>query len=70
VFVAEDNQAEIVNLIDWQFLGVFPIFTQACWPIFLSSPEGCRTGKIEPKLPPNYEGMDQDKKGFVMAEKG
>lgn len=69
VFVAEDNPAEIVSFIGWQFSRVFPMFTQAHWPIFLNPPEGYRTGKIELKLPPNYKGMDDDEKRFAMAEK-
>lgn len=69
LFVAEDDPTEIVSMIDWQFLTVSPMFTQVRWPLFLSPPDGYQTGNIKPKLPPDYNEMDEDEKSYVRQMK-
>lgn len=60
VFVSEDDPTRFVSVIDWQFTSIMPRFTQVRWPLFLSPPEGYRTGMSSPELPPEYHHEDSD----------
>ncbi|EAW06824.1 phosphotransferase family protein [Aspergillus clavatus NRRL 1] len=66
IFVSNEDPTEIVGVIDWQFTGILPLFTQVRWPLFLAPPEGYQTGTSNPELAPEYGTEDQENH----AEKG
>lgn len=55
IFVSQEDPTNIINIIDWQFTSVMPRFTQVRWPLFLTPPEGYRTGMSNPELLPQYD---------------
>lgn len=69
IFVSDHDPTEIVHLIDWQFTGVMPRFTQVRWPLFLEPPENYRTGTVKPELPADFDTMDSDEKALAVASK-
>lgn len=54
IFVSNNDSTSIESVIDWQFTSVMPRFTQVRWPLFLTPPEGYRTGMDNPELAPEY----------------
>lgn len=69
IFVAEDNNAKITGVIDWQFTVIMPRFTQVRWPLFLNPPEGYQTGMSNPELPPRYEEEGAEEENEEFSEK-
>lgn len=55
IFVSRENPTTIASIVDWQFTSIMPRFTQVRWPLFLTPPEGYRTGMSNPELPPEYD---------------
>lgn len=68
VFVANDNSSQIVSLIDFQSISVLPIFLQAQWPVFLKPPQKYAKGLVHPKLPDNFDALDEDSKIIARRE--
>lgn len=69
IFVSDHDPTEIASLIDWQFTGAMPRFTQVCWPSFLEPPDNYRTGTVKPALPADFDTMDSDEKALAVANK-
>ncbi|ETI22030.1 hypothetical protein G647_06100 [Cladophialophora carrionii CBS 160.54] len=62
IFVSEDDPSEISAFIDWQFIQIGPMFLQARWPVFLTPPKDYPVGIVKPKLPDDYEDLDEEGK--------
>lgn len=62
IFVSEDEPSEISAIIDWQHTRIAPMFLQARWPMFITPPPDYPAGFEMPKLPDNYEEMDEEGK--------
>lgn len=58
IYVSQEGPKKIVSIIDWQSLGVGPAFLQSRWPIFLEPPENYVLGFVQPKLPDNFDKLD------------
>ncbi|KAJ0424710.1 kinase-like domain-containing protein [Aspergillus carlsbadensis] len=65
IFVAPDNSTKITSLIDIQSLSVLPLFLQARWPRFLDPPRDYTRGPIPPKLPDDFDSLDEDDKALA-----
>lgn len=65
IFVSESSHSEISAIFDWQFTQIAPMFLQARWPIFLKPPKNYPAGLIKPRLPNNYEDLDQEEKDLA-----
>lgn len=68
IFISENDPSEISAIIDWQFTQIAPMFLQARWPMFLSRPKNYPTGLVKPKLPENYEDLDEEEKELAEYE--
>ncbi|KAF2429614.1 hypothetical protein EJ08DRAFT_270470 [Tothia fuscella] len=62
IFVSEKDPSKIVSLIDWQSISISPLFMQVRWPVFLEPPDDYAEGFVKPKLPENFEDLDEDGK--------
>ncbi|RDW68809.1 phosphotransferase family protein [Aspergillus mulundensis] len=69
IFVCNKDPTRIVGIIDWQFVSIMPAFMQVQWPSFIRPPENYETGIVKPGLPPNFDEMDADEKGFAVTER-
>ncbi|KAL5337438.1 hypothetical protein BJX70DRAFT_409301 [Aspergillus crustosus] len=68
IFVSAEDPSKIECLIDFQSLCVMPAFLQCQWPIFLKPPQEYTIGLVKPKLPENYEELDENAKSFAKTE--
>lgn len=70
IFVAPDECSRIVSLIDFQSTSVLPAFLQIQWPIFLRPPQKYDyvRGIFHPKLPDNFDSMDEESKILALRE--
>lgn len=69
IYVSQEDHTQITCLIDWQSTCIFPLFLQVRWPVFLSPPEGYCEGVQLPKLPANFDELDDDEKRIAEFEK-
>lgn len=58
IFVKAENPSEIVAIIDWQSAELAPLFNQFRQPYFLDYEGGYTQGLERPKLPDNYDQLD------------
>ncbi|KAJ5634872.1 hypothetical protein N7528_002714 [Penicillium herquei] len=70
IFVNPEECSKIVSIIDFQSTSVLPAFLQAQWPVFLRPPQSCNyvRGIFQPKLPENYDDLDEDNKLLAMRD--
>ncbi|KAJ9196693.1 hypothetical protein DTO164E3_6223 [Paecilomyces variotii] len=68
IYVAPNESSHIVSMIDFQSLSVLPAFLQAQWPIFLKPPHGYIKGLVQPKLPDEFDELDEDSKLLAQRE--
>lgn len=68
IFVAPDNSSRILSLIDFQSLSVLPLFLQAQWPAFLRPPLNFTRGLVQPKLPDDFNQLDEEGKSAALQE--
>lgn len=59
---------KIVSLIDFQSLSVLPLFLQAQWPVFLKPPQNYTKGLVQPKLPGDFDELDEEGKAAALQE--
>jgi hypothetical protein len=64
IFVAPDNNSRITSFIDVQSLSILPLFFQARWPVFLKPPRDYTKGLVHPKLPEDFDTLDEEDKAF------
>ncbi|KAL2841256.1 kinase-like domain-containing protein [Aspergillus pseudoustus] len=69
IFVSNDDPTTIVGIIDWQFACIKPVFLQVQWPFFLRPPEGYEFGLVQPKLPANFDEMNDGEKAYAESER-
>ena len=62
IYVSEEDPSHIVSIIDWQFISVGPLFLQATWPEFLKPSDEYVCGVVKPRLPDNFEQLDDTEK--------
>ncbi|KZF23975.1 hypothetical protein L228DRAFT_86005 [Xylona heveae TC161] len=68
IFVAPDDPSQIVSLIDFQSISVLPLFLQAQWPIFVKPPQNYVKGLVHPKLPDDFDDLDNESKTIALQE--
>ncbi|RAQ41311.1 hypothetical protein AFGD_011110 [Aspergillus flavus] len=68
IFVAPGENSKIVSLIDFQSLSVLPLFLQAQWPVFLKPPQNYTKGLVQPKLPGDFDELDEEGKAAALQE--
>ena len=67
IFVNSENPSEIVAIIDWQSAEIAPLFSQFRQPYFLAY-EGEPTHALKrPKLPENYDQLDDASQKKAMS---
>ncbi|KAB8250476.1 hypothetical protein BDV35DRAFT_377446 [Aspergillus flavus] len=57
-----------LSLIDFQSLSVLPLFLQAQWPVFLKPPQNYTKGLVQPKLPGDFDELDEEGKAAALQE--
>ncbi|KAF2875182.1 kinase-like domain-containing protein [Massariosphaeria phaeospora] len=62
IYVSDEDVTKIVSIIDWQSIVISPLFLQARFPEFLSVDEDYALGTEIPKLPKDYDQMDEEDK--------
>ncbi|EXJ59001.1 hypothetical protein A1O7_06432 [Cladophialophora yegresii CBS 114405] len=62
IFVSEDDPSQTSAVVDWQFTQIGPMFLQARWPVFLTPPKDYQVGIVKPRLPDDYEDLDEEGK--------
>lgn len=68
IYVSDEDPANIVSIIDWQFIAIGPLLIQANWPEFLKPSDEYIIGIHKPALPDNFEKMDDvEKKAAIIA---
>ncbi|KAH1740013.1 hypothetical protein KXW29_004016 [Aspergillus fumigatus] len=68
IYVAPDESSQIVSLIDFQSLSVLLAFLQAQWPIFLKPPPNYPKGFVQPRLPDDFDELDEESKSLAQQE--
>lgn len=68
IYVAPNESSRIVSIIDFQSLSVLPAFLQAQWPIFLRPPRNYPKGFVHPKLPEEFDGLEEESKSLARLE--
>ncbi|KAH2635840.1 hypothetical protein KXW54_002771 [Aspergillus fumigatus] len=68
IYVAPDESSQVVSLIDFQSLSVLLAFLQAQWPIFLKPPPNYPKGFVQPRLPDDFDELDEESKSLAQQE--
>ncbi|EEP82215.1 predicted protein [Uncinocarpus reesii 1704] len=68
IFVSSNDNSKVVSLIDWQSSSILPAFLQAQWPDFLKPPRKYVKGFVHPKLPENFDELDEESKSIALYE--
>ncbi|KAJ5155011.1 Aminoglycoside phosphotransferase [Penicillium coprophilum] len=70
IYVSPDEHSRIVSFIDLQGVLVLPAFLQARWPVFLNPAKEDEyvKGLIQPKLPDNFNQLDEGEKRAASSE--
>ncbi|KAB8279407.1 kinase-like domain-containing protein [Aspergillus minisclerotigenes] len=68
IFVSPDKSSRIVSLIDFQSLSILLFFLQAQWPVFLKPPQNYTKGLVQPKLPGDFDELDEEGKAAALQE--
>lgn len=63
-----NDSSRITSPIDFQSESVLPAFLQARWPRFLKPPQNYPKGFVQPKLPDNFDELDEDDKTITQQE--
>jgi hypothetical protein len=69
IFVSEDDPEKVTGFIDWQNTSINPFFLQARWPVFLKPPPDYQEGQVMPRLPEDFEQMDDEEKEIALYNK-
>lgn len=68
IFVEESDPSKITSIIDWQSVGANPFFMQARFPSIIECDWPYPWGAIKPRLPENYDDLDEYSKRQAMQE--